>query len=206
MRCGKRCAAALLTTLLLIGVGIFMSAQDDPNIPDISSIVKITHKAGSMDGLETRSKKMDEPDMILEVRSEPGLGCTEEMVISGAQLLALPQHTFDTHHTWSKEGKTDTFSGPMLKDVLDLACPGDKKPSKLHMRAMDGYAIDVVVKPALNFKPTLALSMNGERMKIRNMGHIWLMAPLDEFKNLPERSLDELLIWQLYHITITATE
>ncbi|MGB1009600.1 MAG: hypothetical protein ACPGVP_07750 [Thiolinea sp.] len=175
-------------------------------MPDIKNIIKNTHKAGSTDGLSTRSPKLDEPDMLLEIHSKPGSGCKEELIVSGKQLLALPQHNFSTKHTWTKEDKADTFSGPLLSDVMKLACPEGVIPTKLHMRAMDGYAIDVSYEDSLYFKPTLALSMNGERMKVRNMGHLWLMAPLDDFKNLPERSLDEFLIWQLYHISITETK
>ncbi|MEZ5479041.1 MAG: hypothetical protein R3E95_16640 [Thiolinea sp.] len=186
MRCGKRCALAVVTTLILIAIAVIMNSQKNMTTPDTRDIVKITNKAGSQEGLETRSEKLDEPDMLLEVRSLPGTGCEPEHVFSDAELLALPQFSFTTHHTWASKDTVDTFSGPLLRDVLKAVCPDNKKPLKLHMRAMDGYAIDVDFPAADKFKPTLALFQNGERMKIRNMGHIWLMAPLDEFTELQE--------------------
>jgi len=201
MICGKNCAIAILTLMILTGLGFYIS-QNYLLMPDGKPMILITNKAGDMSGMEQRSPKLDQPDMLLEMRGAAGSGCPAEEVLSEQQLGSLPQQTFKTRHTWSKDA--ETFSGPLLSDVLSLFCPG-REFRELHLRALDGYAIDLNFPTVERYRPIVALTLNGERMRVRNKGHLWIMAPLDDYK-VPARSLDELLIWQLYQITVNVTE
>ncbi|WP_020559908.1 hypothetical protein [Thiofilum flexile] len=201
MKFGKSGVLGLLTLLLLIGLGIFFSKNyfrlfsDDP-------MIVITNQVGDTANMGRASPKLNEQGMLLEVLGSKDSGCPPDTVLNEQQLLNLPQQTFKTSHTWSKEPQT--FSGPLLEDVLKYVCP-DKKFIKLHLRALDGYAIDLNFPAVQKYRPIVALTVNGEGMKIRDKGHLWVMAPLDDF-NIPERSLDELLIWQLNQISVNLTE
>ena len=134
---------------------------------------------------------------LLEVQANPELYCKKGITLTAEELLALPQVTFTTKHSWSTAA--DTFSGPSLETVLELVCPDVER---LYLKALNGYSINLDFSKIKSYKPIIAIKVNGKRIRVREKGPLWIFIPFDEFKALPERSLDEAMIWQLYHITI----
>lgn len=126
--------------------------------------------------------------------------CNDNITLDEQALLSLPQQQFKTTHTWSENA--EEFSGPLLNDVLNLACPD---VAHLMLTAINDYSIEMNFNEMRNYKPIVALSVNGQRLSIRNKGPLWVMMPLDQFTELPPRSLDDMLIWQLSDITVLST-
>ena len=125
--------------------------------------------------------------------------CNGDITLDGKTLLALPQQHFTTRHTWSEQA--EEFSGPLLQDVLNLACP-NTKVSRLTLTAINDYSVEMDFNKLQAYKPIVAHSVNGQRLSVRNKGPLWVMLPLDEFNELPPRSLDDMMIWQLSNISI----
>ena len=158
------------------------------------------------DSAITTSSKTDEvkqtelkADTLLSIQSVKNSGCKSTTQLSDAQLLALPQQQFVTHHSWSDDA--ESFSGPLLQDVLDTTC---NNAEKIKLTALNDYAIDMDFSEVKKYQPIVALSVNGKRLSVREKGPLWVMLPLDEHK-ISDRSLDGIMIWQLSDITILKT-
>lgn len=149
------------------------------------------------------SEPADNNRKLLTVSTAQVKQCNGDMALDGKALLALPQQRFTTKHTWAEQA--EEFSGPLLKDVLSLACP-NIKVSRLMLKAINDYSVEMDFSKLQAYKPIIALSVNGQRLSIRNKGPLWVMLPVDEFAELPPRSLDDMMIWQLSDINILSTD
>ena len=138
-------------------------------------------------------------DTLLSIQALENSGCASTKQFNSAQLLALPQQQFVTKHSWSEEA--ETFSGPLLEDVLNTTC---NNTQKIKLTALNDYAIDMDFSEVKKYQPIIALSVNGKRLSIREKGPLWVMLALDEHK-IKDRSLDGLMIWQLSDIEILET-
>ena len=126
-------------------------------------------------------------------------GCDKTVQLTESSLLSLPQQQFKTHHSWAKEA--ETFSGPLLEDVLKVAC-GDA--TQINLKALNDYSIDVDFTVAKSLKPIVAHSINGTRLSVRDKGPLWIMVPSDDLK-VVSKELDGMLIWQLSDIIVINT-
>jgi hypothetical protein len=135
-------------------------------------------------------------DTLLSIQALNNSGCDNAVQLNDQKLLALPQQQFVTHHSWSKDA--ETFSGPLLQDVLNTAC---SNAQLIKLTALNDYAIDMDFAKVKKYQPIIALSVNGKRLSIREKGPLWLMLPLDKHE-IRDGSLDGIMIWQLADIEI----
>jgi DMSO/TMAO reductase YedYZ molybdopterin-dependent catalytic subunit len=132
-----------------------------------------------------------------------------EVTLSWDELNALPQHdvTLDIHCVtrWSK---LDTaWTGPRVKDVLDLAGP---KPSGTHLMAYSdgGYTTNVPLDAVLGDDALLAHSYDGQPLEADHGAPLRLIVPKRYFwksakflRKLEVMSEDRMGFWELngYH-------
>lgn len=114
-----------------------------------------------------------------------------------AMLQALPQHIVTAETPWT-EGQS-VFSGPLLRDVLDLA---GSRGDNLFLTAINDYQVDVPVSDALTYDVILAMSLNGEPLTIRTRGPLWLIYPWDDVDGLRSETYYARSIWQLKTIEV----
>ena len=138
-------------------------------------------------------------DTVLMIQAAANSGCAQTVQLTESSLLELPQQQFKTHHSWTKEA--ETFSGPLLEDVLKLVCG---EATKINLKALNDYSIDVDFTVAKSLKPIVAHSVNGSRLSVRDKGPLWIMVPSDEL-NVVSKELDGMLIWQLSDIIVINT-
>lgn len=112
-------------------------------------------------------------------------------------LKALGLHTLVTSNPWVK-GK-HTFEGVLLADVLRTVGVAD---GTIEARGLDGYTVDFPVREAFDYPVLLALKWNGEVMRVRNKGPIWIVYPVDQYPELANERFSSRSIWQLQQLTI----
>ena len=140
-------------------------------------------------------------DTLLSVNVAEGSGCDSEgVLLTEAQLLALPQHEFKTLHEWT--AVTEIFRGPLLEDILDLACKGT---TSFILKALNDYNVTIDFTGLKQYKPLVAHSINGERLSVRDKGPLWIMIDHGKY-NIERKNLSALMIWQLFDITILSTD
>jgi len=141
------------------------------------------------------------PDKLLIVNTDPATSCgSKELVFSEQQLQALPQKAFKTKHTWATVAQE--FSGPLLTDVIRQICPQAKE---VYLRSLDQYSVTIDVKKVAKYEAILALKIAGRPLTVREKGLIWLMINTDSL-NIAARTLDNMLVWQLYYIQVLTSD
>lgn len=113
------------------------------------------------------------------------------------QLQQLPQHEIRTKSPWTNG--VHIYKGPYLDDVLKLAkTEGDW----LTLHALDSYQISFNYQRIKKYNPILALQIDGTLLTVRTKGPIWLMLPIDEFKELGTAIYQDYMVWQLVKIDV----
>lgn len=112
-------------------------------------------------------------------------------------LFALGPQTLvtETHFTTGAQ----RFEGVPLSALLDAV---EASGSTLTATALDGYSIDLPVKDARRFGVFLAMTWNGETMKVRNKGPIWIIYPISRHPELNTEKYSARSIWQLKTLTV----
>ncbi|MGL4907233.1 MAG: hypothetical protein ACRC6N_08200 [Plesiomonas sp.] len=122
-------------------------------------------------------------------------GRTAPLMLSIEQLNALPQHDITTSTPWHTQART--FSGPSLTDVLAL---GDIESDRIEIGSINGYQITLSSAELAPYDPILATHVDGEEMRIRDNGPIWLILPLDQYPSLHNSAFYAQMAWQIRSI------
>lgn len=113
-------------------------------------------------------------------------------------LQSLPQHEIVTSTPWTPIAK---FRGPLLEDVLDHV---KANGTHLDIVAYDGYiSRDIPTTDIGTFHPLLAYSRNGISLRLRDLGPILLVYPLDrDEKSLKTSNYETRQIRQIKAIIV----
>jgi hypothetical protein len=113
-----------------------------------------------------------------------------------AMLEALPSHTVVTLTPWSKEELT--FTGPLARDVMKLVDPTGDTVTAV---ALNDYKSKIPLSDFEDYDVIIALKLNGEYMRIRDKGPLWIAYPLDQNPGIAE-SASPKMVWQLSRLQI----
>ncbi|MBM7454264.1 hypothetical protein HNR62_000088 [Oceanisphaera litoralis] len=107
-------------------------------------------------------------------------------------LSALPQHEFSTTTPWTDQ--KHHFRGVLLSELLRRV---GAEGSEVRAVALNDYYHDIERELVVELPLLLATHQNGQPMKIRHKGPVWLMLPLSDNPRFNTKRYHELLIWQL---------
>lgn len=176
-----------------LGTTLFLSEKQKTLASSTEKQQATTLLKASMTQGQTNDKS------LLHIDTSQVQNCNASIALDEKALLSLPQQRFKTRHTWSDTAQE--FSGPLLSDVLNLAC---HNVTRLMLKAINDYSIEMDFNEMRNYQPIVAITVDGKRLSVRHKGPLWVMMPLDRFDELPPRSMDDMLIWQLSDISIIA--
>lgn len=103
----------------------------------------------------------------------------------------------ETSTPWTQG--VQTFEGVSMGDLLE-AVGADGETVKAI--ALNDYMIDIPMSDVERYEVLLALKMNGEYMRIRNKGPIWVMYPFDQHEELIEPKTKDRSVWQLRELIV----
>lgn len=99
-----------------------------------------------------------------------------------------------THYT---EGP-QRFRGPTLASLLEVL---GVREGTLRAVALDDYAIKIPIEDLAKYDILLAMEHNGERMRVRNRGPIWVIYPAASPGDIVQEHISHS-IWQLTSIEV----
>jgi hypothetical protein len=114
-----------------------------------------------------------------------------------AALQALPQTEYTTENGFIDN--TSLFSGPLLRDVLELSDLLDE--DTITLKAANDYEISYPVSDATDYDVIIATKMDGDEMSVREKGPLWLMYPFSDFPELSDGIFKSRIIWQLVEVS-----
>ena len=102
-----------------------------------------------------------------------------------------------TSTAWT-EGEPQ-FEGVMLKTLLDrLGASGDT----VEAVALNDYKVQIPIADFAKYPVILAYKMNGELLKVRDKGPLWIIYPQDDFPALKNKETQSKWVWQVKELRV----
>ena len=96
--------------------------------------------------------------------------------------------------------KPVTYEGVLGSKLLEfVGVPAGA--TKLKMRALNDYVVEIPIEDFRRWPVMLALKLNGKYMSVREKGPIWVVYPNHLYPELQSRSYQGKWIWQLQEIS-----
>ena len=86
------------------------------------------------------------------------------------------------------------FGGVLVRDVLDAAGALGETVDAI---ALNDYSYTISIKDFRDYPGLIASTLNGEPMRVRDKGPLWIIYPRDEFKELRKPEIEYRMVWQL---------
>lgn len=189
-----RGAALLLTGMLMLGELSGCSDSSSPATPAASASPTPVAEAAITpgDAVPAPSGKV-----VLTLRGVPNtnVGRTLQFDLATLEQLGTVSYAVDDRQAL---GRTVTFSGPLLRTVLEVA---GAEGSTVHAVALNDYAVDIPVSDATEMPVMLATRADGEEMSVEDYGPTRVIYP-DSLVDLDPALYDPRWIWQLRTIEV----
>ena len=121
---------------------------------------------------------------------------------SGAQFdyamlseLGLVDKKIATHWT----GPDNVFTGVLTRDLMTLV---GAKGNWIRAVAANDYSVNFPLTDLTRFETMFGLSQNGQRLKLRDKGPLWLLYPNDSRPDELDSTINKRMIWQLKSLHI----
>ena len=110
-------------------------------------------------------------------------------------LQALGVSKIETTTAWTQG--TKTFEGILLKTLVDTVGAAG---STAEVIALNDYKVDIPMEDFTDYPVILAYQMDGERLKIREKGPLWVVYPEDDNPELKNKQVQAKWVWQVKEI------
>lgn len=112
-------------------------------------------------------------------------------------LHALGTRVLSVTTSWT-DG-TQEFSGILMRDLM--AAVG-AKGTMVEAVALNDYTYPIEIKDFSLYPVILATKLNGNILKIRDKGPLWIVYPLDRFTIEQKDKIERRMVWQLRQLTV----
>lgn len=109
-----------------------------------------------------------------------------------AMLLALPQITVKTKTPWN-DGLQE-YTGPDFSELIRAFAP---KSNSVQVTALNDYSISIRTDFIDYYRPVIAIRHNGQPMRIREKGPLFIVFPYDEHEALRNETVYAWSVWQI---------
>lgn len=114
-----------------------------------------------------------------------------------ALLEAIGISKTKTSTAWT-EGQPQ-FEGVSMKALLDrLGATGETVTAV----ALNDYKVEIPIADFTKFPVILAYRMNGELLRIRDKGPLWIIYPQDDFPALKTKETQSKWVWQIKELRV----
>ena len=100
-----------------------------------------------------------------------------------------------TTTAWT-EGQ-QTFEGALVSQLMDAVGAMGETAEVI---ALNDYKVDIPVQDFRDYPVILAYRMNGEELKIRDKGPLWIVYPQDDHPELQNKKTQAKWVWQVKEI------
>ena len=118
-------------------------------------------------------------------------------VFDVASLEKLGMVTFQTTSPWYN-GRT-TFTGISLQKLMDYV---GAKGSLVKVTALNDYTTEIPLSDFKKYNVILAMKVNGEYMRIRDKGPLFVVYPYDSMPELNNQIFYSRSVWQVSKMSI----
>ena len=91
------------------------------------------------------------------------------------------------------------FEGVLARDLLEAV---GAQGSAVIATALNDYITSIPLEELYRYPVLLAFKMDGEYLKIRDKGPLWIIYPRDQFPELKSSMFDKKWVWQLSQLEV----
>ncbi len=102
-----------------------------------------------------------------------------------------------TATAWT-EGKP-VFEGVLVRDLFNQVGASGEKVTVV---ALNDYKVDIPMSDFKNFPVILAYRMDGQALRVKDKGPLWIIYPADDFPELNNKQTQNKWVWQVKEIQI----
>lgn len=163
------------------------------------SVVLLTAAAFSWSAASAEALPSPRGKPILEVKGRiSAVNTPEKTAIFDHEMLEKIGVTkIQTSTPWT-DGRP-VFEGVLMRDLLKhVGASGEK----ITVIALNDYKAALPVSDFEKYPVILAYKMNGEFLKVREKGPLWIIYPQDQFDELRDKTVNRKWVWQIkeFHI------
>jgi len=136
--------------------------------------------------------------VLLEVTGRIGNANADGTVRFDRQMLeALGMTKLRTSTAWT--AGVSEFEGVLARDLLDaVAAEG----TTVAATALNDYTTSIPIEELRQYPVMLALKMDGQHLKAKDKGPVWIVYPRDQHEELQDSLTDKRWVWQLKRLRI----
>lgn len=112
-------------------------------------------------------------------------------------LKSLGEQTLRTTTPWT-DGR-QSFTGVLMQDLLARV---GAFGTRVRAVALNDYSYVIALSDFDKYPVLLAYTQNGERLRIRDKGPLWIVYPRDEFAELADKPVEPRMVWQLQRLVV----
>ena len=184
-----------------------------PTFPKAGVVISVWFLAGMLTGTVLGQNQESTLEIIPETPMRKGLvaqpikkvvltikgaahGKTFKFDLSSLEKLGLIRYA--SKNIWYDQPVT--YEGVLGSKLLDfIGVPAGA--TKMKMRALNDYVVEIPIEDFRRWPVMLALKLNGKYMSVREKGPIWVVYPNHLYPELQSRSYQGKWIWQLQEIS-----
>ncbi|HEV7371114.1 molybdopterin-dependent oxidoreductase [Arenibaculum sp.] len=117
-------------------------------------------------------------------------------VFDMAMLSALPQTKFEATTRWTD---TAVFEGVLLRDLLEAV---GAEGTQIVATALNEFSATIPMDDVVELPVLLATRVNGEPMKVRDFGPLWIVYDVDGRPDLQNLQTERKMVWQLKELVV----
>jgi hypothetical protein len=134
--------------------------------------------------------------VVLEVTGQiEAPNVDDKAVFDLAMLQALGGDKIVTSTAWT-EGQPE-FEGVLLSKLIDRVGASGATAVAI---ALNDYKVEIPVADFARYPVILAYSMDGQMLRIRDKGPLWIIYPQDDFPALKTKETQAKWVWQVKEI------
>jgi len=138
-----------------------------------------------------------------QLMKKQGLKFDKAHAFDFSALTSLP--VVSIKPTLEYDAKPHALSGPLLSDVIRKTGASITDVSRLLLRAIDGYAINISMAEVQKYRFIVATKLDGQAIPLGGLGPLWAVYDADRFPDMAAKPLNgrfALCPWGLYHIEV----
>jgi|HigsolmetaAR204D_1030405.scaffolds.fasta_scaffold02402_4 hypothetical protein len=137
-------------------------------------------------------------EVILTITGDIGVTNAADRVEFDREMLeGLGLVQVETSTSWT-EG-VQSFEGVPASVVLDAV---EANGTTVTAVALNDYKVQIPISDFRDYPVILALNMNGQALRIRDKGPIWIVYPRDDYPELAVDAMDQRWIWQVKELHV----
>ncbi|WP_108742975.1 oxidoreductase [Salinivibrio sp. PR5] len=113
------------------------------------------------------------------------------------QLVAMADRTIETATPWT-DGQQRFLGVSAQKLLAQLDIP----PKTLKVYALNDYWAHITVEDIERYNPIFAIKKNGQWMRVRDKGPIWVIYPLSENDLMDNEIIHSRMVWQANRVEV----